>query len=118
MRHGRLEVATARGLDVLRRRIQKASLPSSKLDETITIATWNVREFGRRRRTSPALHFIAEIIGQFDLVSLVEVRDDTRDLAQVLRYLGEYWQVVFSDYLVDDGGERDHGVRGRSDQAF
>src|SRR4051812_13279685 len=48
--------------------IARANVPPSRLDETITIATWNIRELGRRPRLKASLDYIAEIIGQFDLV--------------------------------------------------
>jgi hypothetical protein len=63
MFHGDLPLDIASGLKVLRDRIQAARIPSSKLDETLNIATWNVREFGKVRRSEAAIHYIAEIIG-------------------------------------------------------
>jgi endonuclease/exonuclease/phosphatase family metal-dependent hydrolase len=109
MHHGTLTKQVAQGLKVLRQRIADADpkVPPSKLDETLNLATWNVREFGKKPRLDASLHFIAEIIGQFDLVALVEVRDNVADLGQVMRYLGPYWRVVFSDYLTDAGGNRE-----------
>ncbi|MAG70855.1 MAG: endonuclease/exonuclease/phosphatase family protein [Vicinamibacterales bacterium] len=107
MHHGRLSKNTAKGLKVLRQRIGRAKIPSSSLDERITIATWNIREFGRKRRKTAAIHYIAEIIGQFDLVALTEVRDNLRDLERVLQFLGPYWKVMFSDYMTDSGGNRE-----------
>jgi hypothetical protein len=107
MHHGPLPKRIARGLKVLQERIAAAAVPSSKLDESLNIATWNIREFGRRPRLRASLHYIAEIIGQFDLVALVELRDDVNDLARVLRYLGPYWRVLYSDYLRDAGGNHE-----------
>ncbi len=107
MRHGALSPSTAKGLIELRSRIARADVPSSKLDESITIATWNIREFGRRARREASLHFIAEILGQFDVISIVELRDDLEQLRQVLRYLGPYWRAVFSDYQTDAGGNHE-----------
>ncbi len=107
MHHRRLTPSIARGLKELRRRIDRAKIPSSKLDETITIATWNIRELGRRPRRPASLHFIAEILGMFDVVAIVELRDNLDELGQVLEYLGPYWRVVFSDYLKDAGGNRE-----------
>jgi hypothetical protein len=98
---------TARGLKVLRERIAAAGIPSSKLDESLNIATWNIRKFRRRPRLPASLHYIAEIIGQLDLVALVELRDDVKDLARVLRYLGPYWRVLYSDSLRDAGGNHE-----------
>ena len=107
MRHGPIDQATARGLRVLRDRIDAAGIPSSRLDENIILATWNIREFGRKARLEPSIHFIAEILGQFDLIAITEVRDDLSDLDRVVAILGPYWRVVFSDFIADRGGNRE-----------
>lgn len=107
MFHGEMSAGTAQGLQVLRGRIEKAKIPPSQLDETLNVATWNIREFGRRERMDASLHFIAEIIGQFDLVAVTELRDDLRELARVLEYLGPYWRAVFSDYNTDGAGNNE-----------
>jgi endonuclease/exonuclease/phosphatase family metal-dependent hydrolase len=107
MNHGTLDRETARGLLELKRRIQAAQIPPSRLDERILIATWNIREFGKKKRQKASLHHIAEILGQFDLVAISELRDDVRELGTVLGYLGPQWGVVFSDYLSDPGGNRE-----------
>jgi hypothetical protein len=107
MFHGRLNEATATGLKKLRARIDEAAIPSSRLDETIILATWNIREFGRRRRSARAIHYIAEILGQFDLIAITEVRDNLSDLRRVMKILGPYWNVVFSDFNADAGGNRE-----------
>ena len=107
MHHGDIDRQTAQGLRVLRERIAAAKVPSSKIDESLLVATWNVRELGKRPRLSASLHYLAEVIGTFDLVCLVEVRDDVNDLATVLGYLGPYWKVVFSEYVMDAGGNRE-----------
>lgn len=97
MHHGPVSPEIAKGLLALKQRIEAAKIPPSKLDETANIAIWNIREFGKVRRTRPALHYIAEILGQFDLIALVELRDDLSDMAKVMRFLGRYWQIVYSD---------------------
>lgn len=109
MHHGKVSPEIAKGLLALRKRIDAAKIPPSKLDETINVAVWNVREFGKVKRTDAALHYIAEIIGQFDLVALVELRDNLEDLGCALKYLGRYWDVVYSDWM-DDGGGNDERV--------
>ena len=88
MRHGEIPLETARGLKYLRERIAAAKIPSSKLDETINIATWNIMEFGKSRRRDASIHYIAEIINQFDLVAITELRDNTDDLKRVMHILG------------------------------
>jgi endonuclease/exonuclease/phosphatase family metal-dependent hydrolase len=107
MHHGKISVGIAKGLKELRSRIDAANIPSSKLDETLNIATWNVREFGKVKRTEAAVHYIAEILGQFDLISIVELRDNLGDLGRVLDILGPYWRAVYSDALYDAGGNRE-----------
>jgi len=107
MFHGTVTPEIAAGLKVLRKRIEAANIPSSRLDETLNIATWNIREFGKKRRSQAAIHYIAEILGQFDVISIVELRDDLTDLGRVLPILGPYWRVVYSDALRDDGGNRE-----------
>lgn len=107
MHHGKLSLAIAEGLQELRKRIEAANIPSSRLDETLNLATWNIREFGRRRRTEAAIHYIAEMLGQFDLISIVELRDDLTDLGRVLPILGPYWGAVYSDVILDAGGNRE-----------
>lgn len=97
----------ARGLIKLKERIEDARIPDSKLDKTFNLATWNIREFGRQPRTQAAIHYIAEILGQFDLVGIVELRDDLRDLKRVLEVLGPYWRAVYSDAVLDPGGNRE-----------
>ena len=97
MIHKKIDKETARGLKVLRKRIEASKVPSSRLDEQILIASWNIREFGRRGRTEKAIHYMAEILSYFDLIALQELRADLRDLARVMNILGSYWKVVFSD---------------------
>jgi len=104
MNHGTVSPEIAKGLKVLRSRIAKAKVPSSKLDETLNIATWNIREFGKKKRSEAAIHYIAEMLGQFDLISIAELRGNLGDLGKVLAILGPYWRVIYSDALEDDGG--------------
>jgi len=96
-----------KGLKVLQTRIEEANIPASEVDQTLNLATWNIREFGRKERTQAAIHYIAEIIGQFDLVGIVELRDNLRDLKRVLDILGPYWHAVYSDAILDPGGNRE-----------
>ena len=107
MHHGDVSPQIARGLLELKQRIEAAKIPPSKLDETINVAIWNIREFGKVRRTEPAIHYIAEILGQFDLIGLVELRNDLRDLARILPILGPSWDIVYSDWMDDSGGNKE-----------
>ena len=104
MFHGELDIHVAQGLKALRKRIADAHIPSSKLDESFNIATWNIRDFGKRPRRNGSIHFIAEILNQFDLIAITELRKNMADLHRVMRILGPYWHVVFSDWIGDWGG--------------
>jgi exonuclease III len=104
MRHVGLSQNGAKGLKVLRERIAAAEIPASRLDETFNLATWNIRDFGKTARTSEAIHFLAEVLNQFDLIAITELRRDVSDLSKVMRILGPYWKVVYSDYIADWGG--------------
>lgn len=107
MFHGSISPQTALGLKELQKRITAAAIPPSKLDETLNIASWNIREFGKDARRPESLHFIAEVIGQFDIVCMVELRDNLAELQTVLQYLGPTWRAIFSDYDFDGGGNRE-----------
>lgn len=107
MRHGELDFDTAIGLKELRKRIASANIPPSRLDKTFNLATWNIREFGRRKRRTPSIHYIAEILSQFDLIAITEVRSDLSDLNRVLEILGPYWDIVVSDFGMDRGGNKE-----------
>jgi hypothetical protein len=107
MFHGNVSLEIAEGLKLIRKRIETAKIPPSKLDETLNIATWNIRELGKKKRSEAAIHYIAEIIGQFDLVGIVELRDNLDDLNRILPILGPYWDVVYSDVIPDAGGNRE-----------
>jgi endonuclease/exonuclease/phosphatase family metal-dependent hydrolase len=107
MHHGPVSPEIAAGLLALKKRIDAAKIPPSKLDETINLAVWNIREFGKVRRTEPAIHYIAEILNQFDLIAIVELRDNLEDLSHVLWYLGDTWRVIYSDWIDDSGGNKE-----------
>jgi hypothetical protein len=107
MHHGDVSPEIAAGLLELRKRIAAAKIPPSKLDESINVAIWNIREFGKKRRTDAAIHYIAEILGQFDLIALVELRDNLEDFGRVCQYLGTSWDLVYSDWMMDPGGNRE-----------
>jgi hypothetical protein len=49
MHQGDVSPDIAAGLLVLRKRIAAAKIPFSQLDESINVAIWNIREFGKKR---------------------------------------------------------------------
>ena len=88
-----------------------AEIPARTLDDTLLLATWNIREFDSPAyglRGMEPYHYIAEIISRFDLVALQEVRRDTAPLDRLCGLLGPWWK-----YLVTDVTE---GTRGNKER--
>lgn len=83
----------------------RRSIPSSEIDETLKIATWNICEFGKSKRRNASLHFMAEILGQFDIISIVKLQRNLDELKTVLGYLGGTLRVVYSEYIADSAGD-------------
>ena len=104
MKHGDLNTQEAARLKILRERVNAAKVPDTVLDKTLNLATWNVRELGKKKRSRAAIHMIAEILTKFDLIAVTEVRDNLADLVRVLDCMGPYWKAVFSDFRSDDAG--------------
>lgn len=76
-------------------------------DQSVRIATWNVREFGGSKhggRDYECLYYIAEIISQFDIVAVQEVRENLREFRRIRSILGPDW-----DYLATDVTEGSSG---------
>jgi endonuclease/exonuclease/phosphatase family metal-dependent hydrolase len=109
MYYNDLDQETAAGLKELQRRIATHSLPDSALDKTLKIATWNIREFGNpgHKRKKKSLYYIAEILSQFDLIGVVELRKDVGEMSEVLRLMGPSWDIIYSDYIEDAGGNKE-----------
>src|ERR1044071_1724751 len=105
MFHGKVSDDIAKGLLALQKPSEHSKIPSSKIDETLNIATWHIREFGKAPRSDGGIHYIAEILGQFDLIGLVELRDNLADLGRVLNILGPYWRAGDSGIVSARGGK-------------
>lgn len=84
------------GMAELRRRLEEHEIPPSASGR-LKLATWNIRMFGARRRTDRSIRYIAEIVRQFDLVAIIEVTKDTKELERVRNELGPGWNVLASD---------------------
>jgi len=103
---------TAERLLALRSQLRR-EIPKRTLEDTLLLATWNVRNFDSNRfghgpRLKESLFYIAEIINAFDLVAVQEVDEDLSALKKVMKILGPTW-----DYIVTDKTE---GVSGNSER--
>jgi len=105
-RYETMTAAEAARLEQLRDIIRTSTLPSRQLDENLLLATFNIREFGARRRQNFAINALAEICACFDIVAIQELRRDLRDLNRMLAVMGPYWKVTFTD---PSGGEKKPG---------
>lgn len=78
-------------------------IPQKRPSE-IDIGTWNIANFGDQKRRKKDLELIAHIIAHFDIMAIQEVRANLKHLNEVLDFLPERYQVIFTD--VAGGGER------------
>ncbi len=88
-----------------------ASSTTNNGHDSVKIATWNLREFGKNNyggRSFEARYYIAEIIAHFDIVALQEIRSDLVEFFRLKKILGPDWSYLATD--VTDGsagnGER------------
>lgn len=75
-------------------------IPTKTVDETLLLATWNIRDFDKPaygQRSDEAIYYIAEIISRFDLVAIQEVYKDLTALHRLIKVLGGYWKYVITD---------------------
>lgn len=107
MKHGDIPKSLAQTLTVIREQIAKANIPPSALDETLKIATWNIRRFGAKDRSKAAIHCIAEILNQFDLIAITELNNRLGDLSRTMKLLGPYWRVIYNDTIMDRQGNQE-----------
>ncbi len=105
--HGR---RTARRLLELREALS-AQVPKRTYNDTLLLASWNIREFDSDaygERQSEAFFYIAEIISHFDLVAVQEVREDLKALEKVRKILGrDNWDYVVTDVTEGSPGNRE-----------
>ncbi len=97
----------ARGLLALKEGLREQGIPSKDLDDSLLLATWNIREFDSDkygRRSSEALHYIAEIVSSFDLVAVQEIREDLSAFRQMMQILGPYWKYIITDMTLGTRG--------------
>ncbi len=101
---------TAMRLLELKASLISSGIPKRKVDGSLLLATWNIREFGKSKygvREYESLYYIAEIINHFDLVAVQEVRDDLTLLNRLITILGSWWKVLLTDVTEGKPGNRE-----------
>jgi exonuclease III len=95
----------------LRHQFKKDGVPERNVTESILIATWNLREFGRAQKCGPRLDSsllcIAEIVAHFDIVAIQEVNQNMRDLKRLRFLLGEWWDYIVTDVVPGRAGNQE-----------
>jgi len=80
--------------------IQKDRTPNS-----LIIGSWNIRDFDHGKpRENESYHYIAEILGNFDICAVQEIKDDLKPLKKVMKLLGPNWTYFVSDVTSGDAG--------------
>lgn len=105
---------TVKSLQRLRTQLD-AEIPPRSLEDTILLATWNIRDFDSNKfkhgpRLTESFHYIAEIISRFDVVAVQEINDDLRPLERVLDLLGPWWDFITTDITAGSGGNNERGT--------
>ena len=91
----------------LRQAFTDHGVPDRTLNDTLLLATWNIRDFDKAafgERKKEAIFYIAEIIEQFDLIALQEINRDLDGLRRVLDLLGPNWSYIATDTTEGDSG--------------
>ena len=84
-------------INKLRELIKVTKIPPKKTDENLLICTFNIREFGAKRREPVSINALAEMCSKFDIIAIQELRSNLEDLKRLMRVLGPYWKVIFND---------------------
>lgn len=90
-----------------------APIPARTANQTLLLATWNLREFGAGKagpRSREALYYIAEIISRFDLVAVQEIRESLGEFEQLRDILGSRWQCLYTDVSLGRQGNNERAA--------
>jgi endonuclease/exonuclease/phosphatase family metal-dependent hydrolase len=87
--------------------------PLPETSRCVRLATWNIREFDSPSygyRSQEAKAYIAEILSQFDLIALQEIRDDLGAFEDLMRLLGPDWDYIATDVTEGTSGNKERMV--------
>ena len=108
-RHAR----TIQGLKRLRASLRDHFGNNADRTRTVRIGTWNLREFGGTKqggRDYECIYYIAEIISNFDIAAIQEVRDNLREFKSMVRILGPDWDYLATDVTEGSAGNGERMV--------
>lgn len=82
-------------MKLLQKRIRDAKIPK-RTKSNFRLLTWNIRNF-HGRKEDKAMSYIAEVIRNFDVIAIQEVKDDLGGIEKLQRLLTKRYRFVFSD---------------------
>ncbi len=92
------KLRTIEGLLKLRQYLAETIKISKKTDKNLLLSSWNIKEFGHLKNRQPESYFyIAEIISNFDLVAIQEIKSGLKDLEILMKLLGKDWCYLIND---------------------
>lgn len=75
-----------------------SQIGSKRTAGSLIIGSWNIRAFdGGRPRRDESFHYIAEIIDQFDICAIQEIKSDLQPLERLVDLLGPNWGYFVTD---------------------
>ena len=80
-----------------------AEIPGKTAENTLLLATWNIRQFTNNRQKESYM-YIAEILSRFDLVAVQEVKEEMKGLKEVMDILGKNWAYIATDVSAEEDG--------------
>jgi len=97
---------------LLKIRKRLAPLRARKKENTLLLATWNIRDFdsnkfGWGKRLPESYYYLAEMISSFDLVSLQEVNENLGPLKRLMSILGREWDWIVTDLTEGTSGNKE-----------
>jgi len=98
------KVRCIRGLQRLRAQLLD-EVPPRRTEQNLLLASWNIVALGAGDYRDPeGMHYIAEILGRFDLIAVQELRPNLTDLGKLCRMLGPNWSYMVNDPTGGDAG--------------
>ncbi|MFU7529287.1 endonuclease/exonuclease/phosphatase family protein [Qipengyuania sp. ASV99] len=75
---------------------------------SLIVGSWNIRAFDDGTpRLDESYHYIAEIIGNFDICAVQEIKGDLEPLDRLRKLLGPGWEYFVSDVSTHKGGNNE-----------
>ncbi|OUS37345.1 hypothetical protein A9Q94_05935 [Rhodobacterales bacterium 56_14_T64] len=85
-----------------------AAITDQRQPRSLIVGSWNIRAFDDgAARLDESYHYIAEIIGTFDICAVQEVKGDLAPLERLRKLLGPNWEYSVSDVSSHKGGNNE-----------